>query len=684
MLAVEQLIVCGLDKAEASEITEVINRILETESPTACWYEISRYILTPHHPFALHQLLYETVYTEFDRVTYGPPPAWFPTDEDITEANITHLMMALELKTYCELHAWTVRNRDTFWQMMIGALDIKSVSTNAEPQQNATSIATNLRELNIVESCFNAPPDAIAIVTQRENDGNLLTLTYRELESLTNRVANGVVEIGMMPGDAIAVDMPMNTESVAIYLGIVKAGCVVVGIADSFAPDEIATRLRIGNAKAIFTQDYINRAGKRLPLYEKVIAAKAPKAIICSCEGSDGVARIQREGDMTWIDFLSDTETFTTVPCHPDAHTNILFSSGTTGEPKAIPWTHTTPIKCAADAYLHHDIHANDVLAWHTNLGWMMGPWLIYASLINKATIALYDGGSPTSRDFGVFVQNAKVSMLGVVPTLVRAWKNTECMRGLDWHAIRAFSSTGECSNPEEMLYLMSLAGYKPVIEYCGGTEIGGGYVTGTRVQPAAPSTFTTPALGLDFLLYDDHGNPSDNGEVFIVPPSLGLSTSLLNADHDEVYFAGTPRSNLRRHGDAIERLGSKFEDDPWLTGMKYRVHGRIDDTMNLSGIKVSSAAIEEVLNVIDGIQETAAVAVSPEDGGPSQLVIYTVLVASESGKPTKQEIHDTLQVELSQHLNPLFRIHDVVIVDALPRTASNKVMRRLLRDPSE
>ena len=684
MLTVEQLTACRLDKAKASEITETVNRILETESPTACWYEISRYILTPHHPFALHQLLYETVYTEFDRATYGPPPAWFPTDEDVTEANITPLMMALELKTYCELHAWTVRNRDTFWQMMIGALDIKSVSTNAEPQQNATSIATNLRELNIVESCFNAPPDAIAIVTQRENDGNLLTLTYRELESLTNRVANGVVEIGMMPGDAIAVDMPMNTESVAIYLGIVKAGCVVVGIADSFAPDEIATRLRIGNAKAIFTQDYINRAGKRLPLYEKVIAAKAPKAIICSCEGSDGVARIQREGDMTWSDFLSDTETFTTVPCHPDAHTNILFSSGTTGEPKAIPWTHTTPIKCAADAYLHHDIHANDVLAWHTNLGWMMGPWLIYASLINKATIALYDGGSPTSRDFGVFVQNAKVSMLGVVPTLVRAWKNTECMRGLDWRAIRAFSSTGECSNPEEMFYLMSLAGYKPVIEYCGGTEIGGGYVTGTRVQPAAPSTFTTPALGLDFLLYDDHGNPSDNGEVFIVPPSLGLSTSLLNADHDEVYFAGTPRSNLRRHGDAIERLGSKFEDDPWLTGMKYRVHGRIDDTMNLSGIKVSSAAIEEVLNVIDGIQETAAVAVSPEDGGPSQLVIYTVLVASESGKPTKQEIHDTLQVELSQHLNPLFRIHDVVIVDALPRTASNKVMRRLLRDPSE
>ena len=101
---------------------------------------------------------------------------------------------------------------------------------------------------------------------------------------------------------------------------------------------------------------------------------------------------------------------------------------------------------------------------------------------------------------------------------------------------------------------------------------------------------------------------------------------------------------------------------------------------MNLSGIKVSSAEIEEVLNIVDGIQETAAVAVSPEDGGPSQLVIYTVLITSESGIPAKQKIHDTLQVALSQHLNPLFRIHDVVIVDGLPRTASNKVMRRLLR----
>ena len=229
---------------------------------------------------------------------------------------------------------------------MIDTLDIKATDVYTEAQKDATGIATKLAKLNIVESCFNTPNDAIAIVTQHENDENLKTLTYHELECLTNRVANGLVNIGLKQGDAVAIDMPMNAESVAIYLGIVKAGCVVVGIADSFAPDEIATRLRIGKAKAIFTQDYINRAGKRLPLYEKVIAANAPKAIVFSadsklnlamqkpCESGDTVAPIQREDDMTWQDFLSDNETFTAVPCHPDAHTNILFSSGTTGEPE--------------------------------------------------------------------------------------------------------------------------------------------------------------------------------------------------------------------------------------------------------------------------------------------------------------------------------------------------------------
>src|SRR2546428_7100369 len=116
--------------------------------------------------------------------------------------------------------------------------------------------------------------------------------------------------------------------------------------------------------------------------------------------------------------------------------------------------------------------------------------------------------GSTTMRAFGEFVHGAGVTMLGVVPKLVRSWKSDGAMEGLDWHRIRLFASTAEPSTPEEMLYLMFLAGYRPIIEYCGGTQIGGGDITGTVVQPSTPSPFTTPPLGPHFVILDD-GQPA-------------------------------------------------------------------------------------------------------------------------------------------------------------------------------
>ena len=675
-LSLEQVVTCGVEQDMAAAMLPQLNQWLVSLPATECWHYLTQYILKPSYPFALHQLLYKTTYSDWD-ASQGAPPAWFPSGEQIQSSNIAALMNQLKVDSYPELYAWSVQHRAEFWDIMIQRLDIRF-------KQKYTQIVDLSRgvefpqwlvdaRFNIAESCFQAPEDATAIVFQPEGD-SLSTLTYGELHSLTNRVANGLVDAGFQPEDAIAIDMPMTVESVAIYLGIVKAGCVVVSIADSFAPSEIATRLRLSGAKAIFTQDYIRRAGKQLPLYAKVVEANAPRAIVLPLDSSSSVKL--RPSDLTWEEFLSPNQHFDAVSAYPDAYTNILFSSGTTGEPKAIPWTQTTPIKCAVDGHLHHDIHPKDVIAWPTNLGWMMGPWLIYASLINQATIALYYG-TPTHREFGQFVQDARVNLLGLVPSLVSIWKTTACMQGLDWSAIKAFSSTGECSNPQDMLFLMSLAGYRPIIEYCGGTEIGGAYITGTLVQPCVPSTFTTPALGLNVAILDEDSYLADKGEVFIIPPSIGLSTELLNRNHHQVYFANTaplphsptPSIPLRRHGDQMERLPNGY----------YCAHGRVDDTMNLGGIKVSSTEIEQVLNTVEGICETVAIALSPPEGGPSQLVIYAV-VALDVEK-TQESLKSDFQKAIAQQLNPLFKIHDVVLIDALPRTASNKVMRRVLRD---
>lgn len=598
-----------------------------------------------------------------------PAADWTPTPEFIATTNVGWLMKKTGVTTYEELHAWSVRHRAEYWGTAIERLGVRfqrpyrevlDLSRGAEAPQWLTGA-----RINIAESCFSATAEATAIVHQAEG-GALAKMTYGELRALTARVTANLRRLGYQPGDSLAIFMPMTPEAVAIYLGIVAAGCAVVGIADSFRPREIATRLRIARAVGVFTQDVQLRGGKSLPLYTQAIEAGAPRCIIIPVEGS--LTLPLRPGDESWQDFLELDAPLEFEARDPADVTNILFSSGTTGDPKAIPWTNVTPLKCAVDAHFHVNVQPGDVVVWPTNLGWMMGPWLIFASLMNHAAIGLYSG-APTGRAFGQFVAEAKATVLGLVPSLVRAWRTSGCMDGLDWSALKVFSSTGECSRADDMRWLMQLAGGKPVIEYCGGTEIGGAYISSTLARPNVAGAFNTPTLGLDLAILDEEGKPTDLGELFVVPPSIGLSNSLLNKDHHATYFADTPRGPagelLRRHGDQMERLPGGY----------WRAHGRADDTMNLGGIKVSSAEIEQTLRSVPGVTETAAIAVS-DGGGPSQLVIYAVC----AGAPDHAELTTAMQSAIKRDLNPLFKIHDVVVIEALPRTASNKVMRRELR----
>jgi len=594
---------------------------------------------------------------------------WHPSKTVIENSNIYKMMQKHHFDNYTDLWQWSVSNRTEFWSETVQNLDIKLSKKHSTILDVSEGLETphwlKDAQLNIVDSCFKNDANATVIVYQKEGE-NIVKVSQGALENLVNQIANSLRQAGLKKGDAIAIDMPMTLEAVAIYLAGIKAGNPIVTIADSFTPNEIAVRLKIAHPKLIFTQDYLLRAGKTLPLYAKVCEAHAPKAVVIKATNKSVSLR---QGDIFWDEFLVGNTSFESVKQSPEELITILFSSGTTGNPKAIPWHHTTPIKGASDAYYHHDIHKNDVVCWPTNLGWMMGPWLVFATLINKATIGLYYG-APLDTSFGLFVQEAKVTMLGVVPSIVKHWKASGCMENLDWNAIRCFSSTGEVSNPTEMAYLMQLAGGKPVIEYCGGTEIGGGYVTSTVVQDNEPSTFSTPALGTDFVLLNDENKPSKKGEVFMIPPTMGLSHTLLNRDHHKEYYEGTPRYKnqlLRRHGDAMLQMENGY----------YKAQGRTDDAMNLGGIKVGSIQIEGVINTLDFVKEAAAIAVAPIDGGPSLLVVYYVAVKSNLSEDVRLKQAQTV---VKKQLNPLFKVSDLVKIEALPRTASNKVMRRKLR----
>ena len=595
--------------------------------------------------------------------------SWKPNNKIVKNSNIYKMMLKNGLKNYEDLWKWSVDNKSDFWSQTVDNLKIKlhkNYSTIVDVSQGVEQ-AQWLKDakLNIVDSCFQNTDDASVIIFQKEN-GSIENISQKQLEHLINKIANSLRYIGIKKGDYIAIDMPMTLEAVAIYLAGIKAGNPVVTIADSFTSNEIEIRLKITNPKVIFTQDVLQRAGKTLPLYKKVIDANAPKSVVVRIS-KENISL--RQSDIYFDDFLSKKTHFESVIQDPDDIITILFSSGTTGEPKAIPWTHTTPIKSASDGYYHHDIKKDDVVCWPTNLGWMMGPWLVFATLLNKATIALYYG-APMGEEFGAFVQNAKVTMLGVVPSIVRNWKNSTCMESFDWNSIKCFSSTGEASNPKEMEYLMQLGHNKPVIEYCGGTEIGGGYVTSTVVQPNIASTFSTQTLGGEFILLNENNELTNKGEMFLIPPIMGLSNTLLNRDHHEVYYKNIPKFHeriLRKHGDELVQLSNGY----------YRAQGRADDAMNLGGIKVSSIQIEEVINQLDFIKESAAIAVSPDSGGPSNLVIYYIEYHKNFNSDERLLKAKTI---IKNRLNPLFKISDLVKIDALPRTASGKVMRRSLR----
>jgi len=679
----------GLDAESARALSARVGAVLSKHPNVAdphdhvrLWVEIRDDLVTNpacRWNFDLHRRLFAFAY-EGRRPQDGPAPAWVPVREGIADSNIGKLMSEHGLRSYAELHRWSVEHRVEFWATMLRRLGIvfrKEPSEVLGPASDPTHPDwLPGAEMNIAESCFRADAARTAILYAAETAPEIRRVTYGELRALSNRVANGMDGLGVPRGARVALYMPMTPEAVAIYLGVILSGRVVVGISDASAPQEFEKRAGIGDARAVFTIDAYVRDGKQHRIYDKVREAGGPRAVVLPEPGRDSVRDIRR-GDLAWGEFLGDHDRYEPISCRPGDETNILFSSGTTKDPKAIPWTHVTPIKGAADAHLHHDVRPSDVLAWPTSFGWMMGPWLTYASLVNGAAMALYLG-APQRRDAGEFLVKAGVTVLGIVPKIVRSWKAERTMEGLDWSRIRLFSSTAEPSTSEEMLYLMSLAGYKPIIEYCGGTEIGGGYLTGTMVQPCAPGTFTTPALGLELVILDD-GKPADRGEVFLIPPSIGLSNDLLNYDHFKEYYAGVPRGPggevLRRHGDQIERLPGGY----------FRHHGRIDDMINIGGVKTSA---EEIRSVIahDLVYDAKPAAVDVDGSGQHTLVIYAV--PRDPSQVDSPELRERLlrdyRTAIRERLNPLLaHVHDVVLVPELPQAGPGKTrtMRDLQKD---
>ncbi|XP_010552276.1 PREDICTED: probable acyl-activating enzyme 18, peroxisomal isoform X6 [Tarenaya hassleriana] len=657
-VGVDDYVNAGLSLEEAKRFDEVVRDVIskvEGSDPREQWKAlVGSSELRPSHPYSLHQLVYYSVYSNWDDSLHGPPLYWFPS---LTESKSTNLGRLMEthcprllgssynnpIESFGLFREFSLQHPDCFpisflpqvyWSIVLDELSLAFFScprcildTTDKSKPGGTWLPGAV--LNIAECCLlpsshpRKEDDSVAVVWRDEgsdddDDSHVNRMTLKELREQVMMVAKALAGV-FAKGDTVAIDMPMTVNAVIIYLAIVLAGCIVVSIADSFAAKEIATRLRVSKAKGIFTQDYIFRGGRRFPLYSRVVEAAPSKVIVLPATGTELGVQL-REQDLSWNDFLSNAKNhprgvYYFCPAYQpvDAMINILFSSGTTGEPKAIPWTQLSPIRSACDGWAHVDIQP---------------------------------GKAP-------FVAEFRQS--------------------------GSYATTGEASNVDDDLWISSKSGYKPVIECCGGTELSSSYIIGCPLQPQAFGAFSTPSMTTGIVILDENGFPFPgddkpcSGEIALFPRYLGATDRLLNADHDAVYFKGMPfykGMRLRRHGDIVKRT----------VGGYYTVQGRADDTMNLGGIKTSSIEIERVCDNADQcVSETAAISVAPRDGGPEMLAILVVLKKGFKKKP--EELKNMFSRAIQRDLNPLFKVSIVKIVPEFPRTASNKLLRRVLRD---
>ncbi|KAG0475328.1 hypothetical protein HPP92_015014 [Vanilla planifolia] len=411
-ITAEKISAAGVQSDEAERLHCGLAAIIGQHGSTgpAAWKAVSKLLLNPKLPFVFHQMMYYGCYKGFGSAT---PLAWIPELENAESTNIGQVLKKQgeaflgskykdPISSFKDFQEFSVSNPEVYWKLIFEEMGISFFEPPSDILREDVHYPGGQW---LPGACINAAANCLhendkkglndVVLIWRDEGCDSLpvrSMTLKELRVEVWLVAHALDILGLEKGSSIAIAMPMTVTAVVVYLAIVLAGYVVVSIADSFASTEISTRLKISKAQAIFTQDYVLRASKELPLYSKVIDADAPLAIVIPAKASTISSRL-RTYDKSWHDFLETAKhykgnEYSAVKVPVEAFSNILFSSGTTGEPKAIPWTHATPLKAAADAWSHMDIRKGDVVAWPTNLGWMMGPWLVYATLVNGSAMA--------------------------------------------------------------------------------------------------------------------------------------------------------------------------------------------------------------------------------------------------------------------------------------------------------
>jgi len=612
---------------------------------------------------------------------------WEPTPEVVGRARLTKFMDRHGIADHDALLKRSAAEPEWFWDAVVHDLGIRFyrhydrvLDESAGPEWPRWFTGG---KINIVATCVDhwarVQPDKVALTWEGE-PGEVRRLTYADLDREVCRLGSALHRLGVRPGDAVGVFLPMVPETAVSLLAIAKIGAVIVPLFSGFGAVAVSQRLNDAQAKVLICADGFYRRGNVIKMKE--VADEA----LHDCPAVEHVIVLRRVGreipwthgrDRVWDALLEDEpETLPTHRCDPDTPIMIIYTSGTTGRPKGAVHSHAGfPIKGAQDMAWGFDLGPDDTIFWITDIGWMMGPWLIFGSLSQGAAMVIYEGtpDTPSSDRMWRMIADHRVTIFGCAPTLVRALMGAgdELPAKHDLSSLRVLGGTGEPWNPEPWLWFFEHVGKRrlPVINYTGGTEIAGGILVTNLLSPLRPCSFSGPIPGIAADVVDDHGNPvvGEVGELVIRRPWVGMTNGFWKDNDRYVQTYWSRFEGVWVHGDWAYI-------DP-RDGLWY-VLGRSDDTLKIAGKRLGPAEIESVLVGHRAVQEAAAVGVPDELKGEALVCFVVARPGVDAGAELALELSDRIARDMGKPLRPK-AIH---FVPDLPKTRNAKILRRVVK----
>jgi acetyl-CoA synthetase len=613
-------------------------------------------------------------------------PAWSPTEEQARNSRLWRFMQAQGCASYPELCRKAAAEPRWFWKALVEELGIVWSTPYREVMDTSPGIPFTRwfpgGRLNAYDSAVRrhgkTDPDRLAIIAETEG-GAVRQLTYAELDDAVERVAAGLRAIGVERGVAVGLYLPLVIENAVALLAITKLGAVAVPLFSGFGAEAIRQRLSDAQARVLITADGATRRGKPVPMKpiaEQAIAglAHVQRLVVVRSAGLDAPLRPGR--DVSWEELERPSNgRVETEAMRSDEPLMLLYTSGTTGRPKGTVHGHAgLPIKSAQDWALGMDVRPGERVMWVTDMGWVMGPLLVFGSLMLGGTAVLYDGAPdyPNPARIWAVAEHQGVTHLGISPTLTRVLMSAgeRALPPKPVSRLRVLASTGEPWTPEawEWLFEVVGGGKVPIMNYSGGTECGGGIVSGNFLTPAKAGSFAGPIPGVDAAVVNDAGQPvrGEVGELVIRQPYLGMTLGFWNDPQRylETYWSRWP--NVWVHGD----WAMIDEDGLWY------ILGRSDDTIKVAGKRVGPAEVEAAALDGTGAAEAAAVGIPDPLKGQS-VVIFAVARPNADPAPIPAAVSRSVERSLGKPFKPA-AVH---MIPRLPKTRNGKILRRVIRN---